>query len=73
MPANPEEELLPNEQVNEFMKHLQDAQKEVEAAARIVCSCHNPAAIEAYNSCRRFSREIGEVVCTQHKFRDFES
>ena len=72
MPERPEEELLPNKQVDEFMKHLQDAQKEVEAAARIVCSCHNPAAIEAWNSCTRISREIGNVIGTQHMFRNFE-
>jgi hypothetical protein len=65
------EELLPSEKVNEFEDHLRTAQNEVEAAARLVCSSHNPAAIQAWRKLSNMSEEIAGVIHTTHLFRDF--
>lgn len=66
-----DDETIPNEQVNEFEEHLRKAQNEVEAAARIVCNSHNPAAIQAWRNLSRMSEDIAGVIHTTHRFRDW--
>lgn len=66
-----DDETIPNDQVNEFEEHLRTAQKEVEAAARIVCNSHNPAAIQGWRKLNNMSEDIAEVIHTTHRFRDW--
>lgn len=66
-----DDETIPNDQVNEFEDHLRKAQNEVEAAARIVCNSHNPAAIQAWRNLNNMSEDIAGVIHTTHRFRDW--
>lgn len=67
-----DKELLDSAQVNEFEDHLRKAESEIEAAARLVCSSHNPAAIEAYRSCQRALEYVAESIHKTHLFRKWD-
>ena len=66
-----DDETIPGDQVNEFEEHLRTAQKEVEAAARIVCSSHNPAARQSWNVLYRLSEDIANVIHNAYRFRNW--
>lgn len=64
-----EDESLPDDKVNEFEERLRAAQDAIEGAARIVCSSHNQAAIDAYNRCARMAREVSDIIGLAYRFR----
>lgn len=62
------DENLPEEVIGEFEERLRTARDEVEAAARLVCSSHNKAAIKAWHDLNRLSDKIAGVIHTTHLF-----
>lgn len=62
------QDVLPEEAIVEFEDHLRVAQKEVEAAARLVCSSHNENAILAWRALSNMSEDIADVIHNAYKF-----
>ena len=58
-----------DEDVNKMESLIREAQAKIEEAARMVCSSHEPAAIEAWHSWNRLAGEVGETIHPLYQLR----